>query len=177
MELKKILTKINTLSNTIQKAYKNDMELLIEWIMEDFDVYERGNNTRIKKEQLLQYINKKLNLEKKTCNALTKNGMLCTRGCYLDSDYCKIHINKMFFDNIKQTDENGESYELLIIESNKCDELDNKSDKQLSKKFIDDTFYYVDNQYIYDTETYERVGYIQNNEYILTDDPFILEQL
>jgi hypothetical protein len=47
-------------------------------------------------------------------------------------------------------------------------------DKSLQQKFIDNTFYYVDDEFVYDKETYEKVGYKQNNEYVLTFDPFLL---
>jgi hypothetical protein len=179
MEIKKLIAKINTLSNNIQNAYKNDIEILINYIMEDFDICERGSNIRIKKEQILNYIQSKLNIEKKTCNALTKNNTLCTRSCYLDSDYCKLHVNKMFFDNqnkqIHTQINESLSCDLLVIENN--NDKNNVPNKDLSKKFIDDSFYYIDSYYIYDTETYEKVGYIKNGEYILTDDPFILDEL
>jgi hypothetical protein len=178
MEIKKLITKINTLSNNIQSAYKNDIEILINYIMEDFDIYERGSNIRIKKEQILNYIQNKLNIEKKTCNALTKNNTLCTRGCYLDSDYCKLHVNKMFFDNQNKQPHipTTELCDLLVIENDNKNNISNK-DNNFSKKFIDDSFYYIDTHYIYDIETYEKVGYIKNGEYILTDDPFVLDEL
>jgi len=49
----------------------------------------------------------------------------------------------------------------------------------LKKIFIDDTFYLVDDKYVYDTLNKQRVGYVQSKiqgqiEYILTDDPFVL---
>ena len=43
---------------------------------------------------------------------------------------------------------------------------------------IDDTFYYIDSHFIYERDTLQKVGYIENDQgtknYILTDDPFIL---
>ena len=43
---------------------------------------------------------------------------------------------------------------------------------------IDDTFYYVDDHFIYERDTLKKVGYIENEfdtkNYVLTDDPFIL---
>jgi hypothetical protein len=47
----------------------------------------------------------------------------------------------------------------------------------LETKLIDDTFYYMDKNYIYDRDTLEKVGYISDNEFILTDDPFILNAI
>ena len=43
-----------------------------------------------------------------------------------------------------------------------------------NERFIEDMFYYVDERYIYDKETLEKVGVVSRGEYILTSDPFIL---
>jgi len=48
-------------------------------------------------------------------------------------------------------------------------------DKSQLKTFqIDGTFYYVDDSFVYDKNTLERVGYTEGSRYVLTDDPFIL---
>ena len=49
-------------------------------------------------------------------------------------------------------------------------------ESSLTKKFIEDTFYYVDQQYVYDLNL-EKVGYMDEGTCVLTSDPFILEMI
>jgi len=88
----------------------------------------------------------------------------CSRNAIDNFDYCKTHLYKI---SLK-----GENIAKSSI--NICKDKDIKKDKlNLTKKFIDDTFYYIDEKLIYNTNL-EKVGYINNNEYILSSDPFIL---
>jgi hypothetical protein len=64
--------------------------------------------------------------------------------------------------------------DLYTIEIN-----NNTIDKsQLKNVLIEDSFYLVDNEWIYDKQSYEKVGYLEKNNntinYILSSDPFIL---
>jgi hypothetical protein len=44
----------------------------------------------------------------------------------------------------------------------------------VEKRMVDGSFYYVDSKYIYDMNTFDKVGYVENSKYVLTDDPFEL---
>lgn len=89
----------------------------------------------------------------------------CARNAVENFDYCKIHLYKI---GIKESEDNQSENTCIIV--------DNKSDinkSNLIKKFIQDSFYYIDDKFIYSMNL-EKVGYIHNNEYNLTCDPFIL---
>jgi hypothetical protein len=89
----------------------------------------------------------------------------CSRKTVDKFNYCKIHLHKI------AVKDNKIVYENLYVKQNKSENI-NKSN--LTKKFIEDTFYYLDNVFIYNMNI-EKVGYIQGKDYILTSDPFILE--
>lgn len=70
---------------------------------------------------------------------------------------------------------------LRINSGNHCiRDYENLDAKNFKQQLIQDTFYYVDSEYIYDKQTMQRVGYVdtelsdQQPNYVLTDDPFVL---
>jgi hypothetical protein len=84
-----------------------------------------------------------------------------------DKDKDNFNPNILFEYKYTNNDENGDS-----------EKVHNKVyEKDLKKKFIDDVFYLIDDKFIYDNKTLEKVGIINNNNYILTLDPFILKTL
>jgi hypothetical protein len=93
----------------------------------------------------------------------------CSKNATENYDYCKAHLHKICFKKPDICNTPDIPIELQIrhvpIEE-KC----------LKKIFIEDSFYYTNQQFIYDMD-YNKVGYIHNKEYILTSDPFILETL
>ena len=97
--------------------------------------------------------------------------------CYAERSYNKEFLSQ--FNKIASVGSNiGIDNKINIHEltiwyfKNKIDIL------SLEKTFINDSFYYHDKSFIYDKESLEKVGYIENeNDFILTDDPFILEIL
>lgn len=95
----------------------------------------------------------------------------CSRNAIENYDYCKTHLYKICLqsqENIPDT---------LSINLFEYDINSTKEDKSnFKKKFIEDSFYFIDNQFIYDMN-HVKVGYIHNNEYILTSDPFVLETI
>jgi hypothetical protein len=96
----------------------------------------------------------------------------CSKNALDNYDYCKIHLYKMCLVN-KDSNDSNES-KIHSIEY-KCSNTHISNDNlSLKKVFIDDSFYYTDNIFIYDSNN-TKVGYISKNEYILTSDPFILE--
>jgi hypothetical protein len=97
----------------------------------------------------------------------------CSKNAIDNYDYCKIHLYKMCLSRHDIDDTTHDSY-IPPIEFNctsKPTDVHN-----LQKKFIEDSFYFVDDKFIYDSNNI-KVGYICNEEYILTSDPFILETL
>lgn len=99
----------------------------------------------------------------------------CTRNAIENYDYCKSHLYKMC---LKSQDINKVSLNIKSVEYNNNKNEDNisKCKDKFRKKFIDDSFYWIDDKFIYDMN-YNKVGYIDNNSYILTSDPFILETI
>jgi hypothetical protein len=92
----------------------------------------------------------------------------CTRNAVENYDYCRTHLYKMC---LKTESVDDVSFE-IEFNLNKVNECKNN----LKKKLIDDSFYYIDEKFIYDTN-YNKVGYIEDERYILTSDPFILETI
>lgn len=176
MELNKVIENTKELPNKINKAFQKDLDNIINVLVENFDIYQRDSKVRIDRDILYKFITKDLKKES-NCSAITKNGLMCTKKSHGNSNYCKIHYNKHFFQNKNIQNNNtvnvNDNDSIVIIEKEVCEE--NVQGDNLQKKFIEDSFYLVDDKYIYDKETYEKVGYINSNgEYILTDDPFIL---
>jgi hypothetical protein len=105
----------------------------------------------------------------------------CTKNTTDHFAYCKLHLKKEMHKQIYQTNavkNNGsDSIECILLDT--LDTLDTdksqtKLQTKLQKKFIQDSFYYIDSHFIYAIDDNRRVGIIENQEYILTDDPFVL---
>lgn len=187
MEINKVVKKSLKFTKELEDAFEKDIVLLIDYITNNFEIYDKSNK-KLKKDDVLENINN--NFYKKnsiTCYAITKSGVRCTRKCYPSMDgknYCKTHINNAYkYNNSNKTNNTNNLY-------NNCENdtvyvLENKHEmlhKNFIKKFINDEFYYIDDKFIYDN-SYNKCGYIHNDtdnkldvEYIFTDDPFILEE-
>jgi hypothetical protein len=102
----------------------------------------------------------------------TANVSQCSRNAIENYDYCKTHLYKICLRSEETVSQKIQPIEFNINSSN------NNSQEQynLKKKFIDDSFYFIDSKFIYDTN-YIKVGYVYNNEYILTSDPFLLDTI
>ena len=111
----------------------------------------------------------------KQCSGINQNNKQCQHNALINGNYCTTHFKKYVKENIVKQ-KNKQEVESLSI----CTNTINKSyiDKEtLKKRFIDDSFYYIDDKYIYDIHSLEKLGYIQNNRFILTNDPFILNNI
>jgi hypothetical protein len=95
----------------------------------------------------------------------------CNRNAIENYDYCKTHLYKMCLESNNIDDSISVPIEFTLNNSNSIELKD-----KLKKKFIEDTFYFIDSKFIYD-DNYIKVGYIHNNEYILTSNPFLLDNL
>jgi hypothetical protein len=125
------------------------------------------NNQEINEEELLNQLLKPKII--KRCVGTTKGTpvLQCTRNALDGYDYCKSHLYKLCLQETKQ------NVNLPEVSFQKLEKSDITG---LQKVFIDDSFYFVDDKYIYDTNNI-KVGYISNKEFILTSDPFILEMI
>jgi hypothetical protein len=99
----------------------------------------------------------------------------CSRNAIENYDYCKTHLYKICLNSQESTCKKNLPIEFNINSSN--DNSISQEKCNLKKKFIDDSFYFIDNKFIYDTKNHIKVGYIHNNEYILTSDPFLLDMI
>jgi hypothetical protein len=92
----------------------------------------------------------------------------CTRNAIDNYDYCKTHLYRMCLKS-QEDEEFSTPIEYKTHTNNITTPIQN-----LKKKFIDDSFYFVDDKFIYDSDNL-KVGYIHNNDFILTSDPFLLD--
>jgi len=173
---------INSISDKIIKAHNKDIEYLFTKLIENFDIYQRGTNNLVNKKEIISTIFREKSIN--YCCAATKNGNRCSRKSLENNKYCKIHIfteykpniNKTHFSNYSKHEE-----DLFIVNYNQNNEKED-TDIKISYKniLINDMFYYTDEEWVYDKTTLCKVGYVNENEdnkYILTDDPFILQSL
>ena len=140
-------------------------------------LYKNSNNTVKYKEFLDHFINGLEDKKENICLGISQNGNKCCRKAQDNSNYCKVH----FYLEFRNKEDNQKRDTIFIINENNKDNKFDVKKQNLQKVFIEDSFYYKDDKFIYDTFknpdgtiNYQKVGYIENNELILTDDPFIL---
>lgn len=168
MELNSVIVRTRKLSVAVEQAVKNDIEQVVTMLLENYDVYERGTKCFASKEAIYKKVVAKFELCDVYCKALTNNNTKCSAKAYNSSKYCKRHANKIYLEK-KQVN----TQPILFVSAS-----EQKPDtNSMQSKFIDDSLYWIDSLFIYDKDTLEKVGYIENEEYIITDDPFILSAL
>lgn len=155
----------------LENYKKRIIKDLIKNLCKDYTIYDTDDNL-IDSDVLYKRI-----LTPKTvkrCIGVTNTNPVsqCSRNAIDNYDYCKTHLYKMC---LQSNEDEDVLSSLTNIEYLSMPQVENDY-KNLKKKFIDDSFYYIDEKYIYDS-SYSKVGYIQNNNYILTNDPFILETI
>ena len=141
------------------KLKKSIIKKVVKELKQKYVVSDR-NGRVIDENEILGSFNNK-------CIGVTSSNTRCTRNAYGDSEYCKTHSNKP----VKFSSE-CEFVEVEYIYST-AEKIDTR---KLSKKFIQDTFYYIDivNCFIY-TKDGTKVGIIgDDEEFILTNNPYIL---
>jgi hypothetical protein len=169
--MENIITKIKKLPMTIESAYSEELSELAGYLLIDFDIKFRNTEEKVNKDMLVKYIKNCVGIRESVCAAVTRAGTRCTSKANQGSKYCKRHVNKELFD-IPERDFASEKKENVKIDF--CvTKVEGKSGER-KKQFIEDTFYYIDKKYIYNMETMEKEGYIKDEEYVLTRDPFIL---
>jgi hypothetical protein len=156
----------------LKEYIKKDVEKLLSVLLSNYDIYQHGN--LINKELLLTKLISDLD-NVNACNAVI-NGKLCKNKCYNTFNYCKKHIVKESFQFTQN--QNTVTSQNTQSDSIKLDKIITRTSPikltDYSKKFINDTLYYITDKSIFNTDL-ECVGYVSDDNYILTDDPFILQ--
>lgn len=178
METQRLIRRIKNLPMNLERSYLNDIGNIIDKILEEYDIFYKDTQEKVKKGILLNKF--KLDLLDKQeetvfCAGFSKNGNKCINKTFEDSKYCKRHHYLTFRDQYNET---VIKQDIVVLNNNEIETKNNINTEDLKTKMIDDTFYYVDENFIYERDTLKKVGYIENDSntknYILTDDPFIL---
>lgn len=177
METQRLIRRIRNLPMNLERAYLNDIANIIDKILEEYDIFYKDTDEKVKREIILNKFKIDL-LDKQEetifCAGFSKNGNKCINKTFEESKYCKKHQYLTFRDQLNDT---TIKQDILILNNNE-ETKNNINIEDLKTKMIDDTFYYIDSHFIYERDTLQKVGYIENDQgtknYILTDDPFIL---
>jgi hypothetical protein len=161
--------------NDEQKFFENYKKRItrdiIKTLCKNYKVYD-SNNVLMDIETLQKEILTPKTI--KRCIGATNTAPVsqCSRNAVENYDYCKTHLYKICLRSQETV-----SQKIPPIEFNINEEQYNSQEQcNLKKKFIDDSFYFIDSKFIYDTN-HIKVGYVYNNEYILTSDPFLLDTI
>lgn len=131
-------------------------------------IYEnRYEISELSKNEILNLVFKPKTI--KRCIGISSTFTQCSLNSLQDKDYCKKHLK----------------YTPLILEKidniNQIKNISNKDVYDYKKIFFNDSFYFIDSNYIYDIKDNEKigekVGIISKKEMILTSDPFILNSI
>ena len=178
METTKICKRLDNLSSDLKNSCSKDILHIFDIIFEEYDIVYKNTdkivNKQILTDRLRDLLNEKVQEEIPICKGFSQNGNKCFKRTQQNSNYCKVHAYLAFREkNALVSNNKIDTYVTpMNLSKNKIDIL------SLEKTFINDSFYYHDKSFIYDKESLEKVGYIENeNDFILTDDPFILEIL
>jgi hypothetical protein len=171
MELERLCKRVNNIPNSIERAYVKDVTSIIEDVFFEYDIFYKDTDKQVQKEIILRRF---LNIfgkqeEVKICRGISQNGNKCCRRILDNTNYCKTHKYLEFRELIQQ--ETASDNVFVVQQENIPKTLDTTS---LQTRMVDGTFYYVDDSFVYDKKTLERVGYVEKDRCILTDDPFIL---
>lgn len=176
MELDKCITRAESASTQLKSSIIKDIQKIADAITTTYKVTK--TEAHVDSSELAVFISglfSSYNVPQ-SCQALTKNGTLCTGQSCQNSKYCKRHQRQGMISQIMSRQSSSLDTEILMVNDNSHTPARNSQTQLLKKQFIDDTFYFVDDKYIYHQDTLNKVGYIapETNDYILTDDPFEL---
>lgn len=145
---------------------------IIKTLYKNYKIYN-SENVLIDIETLQQEILTPKNIKRCVGTTNTTPISQCTRNTLDNYNYCKTHLYKICLQSQLQ-ENNCQTSPINFITPTEIKYTKNKNN--LKKKFIEDSFYFIDDKFIYDTD-YIKVGYIQHNDFVLTSDPFVLETL
>lgn len=167
-----------------QKLLTKDIEDIISYIFDNYNVCTLDSTQKVNKEEIIQHFlsSQKENIKK--CRGVLNSGLQCNRSSMKNEIYCKTHYLKYQKTNYITKEQ---LLEPIIFENelhkNECSlnecSLNDKNILEnthlLKKIFIDNSLYLHDDQFLYDPVSKEKVGYKNDlNKFILTNDPFIL---
>lgn len=165
--IQKIIQRSSKLADEIERAFNDDITLFVKRLCSECDILSKQTRTPIDQHLLMKIVQNHFSFNKQ-CLAVTKSGLQCTRKSVDNTKYCKTHYAFKF----RQNEIDTVNYETSLAEI--VPNASNVCTTNLSKKFIGDSVYYTDQEYIYDVETLDKCGFVRQNEFILSDDPFEL---
>jgi hypothetical protein len=157
-------------------AFSSIIKQICDLIYSKYSIVDKDTQQVIDNTTFTKSIMSSLVGSKKICNGLLNNGNPCLKTAVSNTDYCTTHLKKykekLFFNNLGSSNANLQNEtELESLEINSILEVNRQN---LRDVFIEDTFYLSDNYFIYDKQSLEKVGVVENKEYILTTDPVLL---
>jgi predicted transport protein len=176
MELQKISKRFENLQDHLEKAYTKDIKEIIKNVFKKYDILYKNTSEPVLFDSFLNNFLFSVKEEIPICLGISQNGNKCCRKSQPYSNYCKIHFY-LEFKNKNEKKNSLENTSTIEYINKEKQEVEIENVKDLEKIFIEDSSYYKDNQFVYNT-TFEKVGYINNDngneKPVLTDDPFIL---
>lgn len=166
---------LQSFSKKIHESLEHDIESLIVLMYTTFDMYDKQTDEKVTLDAVKHCIKQQVCKPPLAdcCVALTKSNTRCIRKAQMGSEFCAQHAKMHFYQTPKPTIHIPDIIQLPLPSSQPCI---NSPPNTLQKKFVHDSLYFVDDQFIYDITTKEKVGYISTNgEYTLTDNPFELQ--
>lgn len=165
----------HNLNPLLEKYKKTITRDIIKKLYEKYTIYDDDEN-EINEKEIKDYLEKLNNPIKKRCCGVSKSYGIptqCKSFAITNFDYCKGHM--MTYGNCGGKKIKQEIQDIDVEISKNTERVDEHIDFiNLKMKFIEDSFYYVDSNFIYN-KLKQKVGYVENNEFILTDDPYILQ--
>jgi hypothetical protein len=176
MELERLHKKIAKIPSSFETAYKKDITVIIDNLFEEYDIHYKDTSTQVQKAIILNKFLLILGSSREDiiCKGVSQNGNKCCRKAQDGSEYCKTHSYLEFRQNLTTQKQHSEQQNVLFVIENENTNNLNIDKSKLSKTLIEDTFYYTDDSFVYNTDSLERVGYVEHGKFFLTDDPFIL---
>lgn len=189
----------------VEKGYISELETILKDISYKYRIYDKNTDMFLSEEDLINiYITPMIEQEKQyQCSAILLNGNRCSHKSLKETRYryCKKHLFKdnqtnLLKQSFTQKDMNykDETNEYIYginhvtnvtsIENstyNINNLTENIDTLGLIQHFIDDKLYYIDDKYIYNCDGVSKAGYLEKDDtdvnYILIDDPFILQNI
>lgn len=160
--------------NPMLEKYKNSIITdTIKKLYEKYTIYDEDEN-EITEKEIKDYLKKINNPIKKRCCGVSKSSGVpkqCKSFAVTNFDYCKNHMMTYgACSSLRRKNEIEENIDVEICKNIVGEHIDLSN---LKMKFIEDSFYYIDKSFIYN-KLKQKVGYLDNGEFILTDDPYIL---
>jgi hypothetical protein len=167
------------ISKVTENAIKAAVQQIAQTMLLEYDIYKRGTRDRPSIDDIINIMYDTRTTQSKVCKAITQSGSRCLHKAQSNSEYCGLHVSKAF----SSYGSSSNVHSILIdTNENEFEQETNEFDHgkhNFELKFIEDTFYYVDDNYVYERETITKCGYkdVDTGEFILTDDPFILNTM